>query len=73
MAAVLPDWPAAVLTAAGTARVRHGALVGPDVCTSWVTPAAGTAPQVRLLDADGRLIALAAWRGALLHPSVVLV
>lgn len=88
--ALLPDWPSAVVTAAGADRVRHGALVGPDACTAW-PPFAGdasaapgyggqaadtsTAPavSVRLLDGSGRLLALAAWRGGLLHPSVVLV
>ena len=33
--ALLPDWPAAVVTAAGAERVRHGALIGPDACTVW--------------------------------------
>lgn len=33
--ALLPDWPAAVVTAAGAERVRHGALVGADACTAW--------------------------------------
>ena len=33
--ALLPDWPAAVVTAAGADRVRHGALVGADACTVW--------------------------------------
>jgi len=33
--ALLPDWPAAIVTAAGAARVSHGALIGPDACTAW--------------------------------------
>jgi tRNA pseudouridine55 synthase len=33
--ALLPDWPAVVVTAAGAARVGHGALIGPDACTVW--------------------------------------
>jgi tRNA pseudouridine55 synthase len=33
--ALLPDWPVAVVTAAGADRVRHGALIGPDACTVW--------------------------------------
>jgi tRNA pseudouridine55 synthase len=86
---LLSDWPAAVLIEAGAARVRHGAMVGPDVCTVWpayaglapgfgaASPpdaaAAGPKPSVRLVDAEGRLLALAAWRGGVLHPSVVLV
>jgi tRNA pseudouridine55 synthase len=80
MASLLEDWPAAVLTAAGAARVGHGAAIGPDACTSFpravgASPEADAParPSVRLLDADGRLVALAAWRGPLLHPSVVLV
>ncbi len=35
MEALLPDWPAAVVTAAGAGRVSHGALIGPDACTVW--------------------------------------
>jgi tRNA pseudouridine55 synthase len=79
LATLLADWPVAVVTAAGAARVGHGALVGPDVCTDW--PAQPPAPQddgpatasVRLVDGSGELLALATWRGGLLHPSVVLV
>jgi tRNA pseudouridine55 synthase len=42
--ALLPDWPAATVTAAGADRVRHGALVGADACTVWPAPAgAGSA------------------------------
>jgi tRNA pseudouridine55 synthase len=83
---LLPDWPAAVVTAAGADRVRHGALLGPDACTAYpaipapdagAADAAGTAGapavSVRLVDASGHLLALGAWRGGLLHPSVVLV
>ena len=33
--ALLPDWPAAVVTAAGAGRVSHGALIGPDACAVW--------------------------------------
>jgi tRNA pseudouridine55 synthase len=97
LGAQLPTWPAAVVTAAGAARVGHGALVGPDVCTVWPAFAGpgreeagfggqtrereeagfGTAspptPTVRILDDGGDLLALAAWRGGFLHPSVVLV
>jgi hypothetical protein len=38
--ALLPDWPAAVVTAAGAERVRHGAFIGADACTVWPDPAA---------------------------------
>jgi hypothetical protein len=87
--ALLPDWPAAVVTAAGAARVGHGALIGPDACAVWPdastdapvrAPAAGRGdeplqrpPTIRLVDEAGRLLALAVWRDGLLHPSVVLV
>jgi tRNA pseudouridine55 synthase len=33
--ALLPDWPSAVVTAAGAERVRHGVLIGTDACTVW--------------------------------------
>jgi tRNA pseudouridine55 synthase len=33
--ALLPDWPAAVVTETGAARVGHGALIGPDACAIW--------------------------------------
>ena len=87
MEALLPDWPAAVVTAAGAERVSHGVLIGPDACTLWPDPATPGAPSpaaarddqplqrpptVRLLDEAGRLLALATWRDGRLHPSVVL-
>jgi tRNA pseudouridine55 synthase len=88
--ALLPEWPAAVVTAAGADRVRHGGFLGPDACTVWpegrsartgpdedidaeTGPAGPARPSLRIVDAEGRLLALAAWRGGLLHPSVVLV
>ena len=43
--ALLPDWPAAVVTAAGAERVSHGALIGPDACTAW--PAHAGVDEVR--------------------------
>jgi tRNA pseudouridine55 synthase len=82
--ALLPDWPAAVLTARGVERVGHGALVGPAECTVFpagvaASPAgaasaaaAPVTPTVRLLDDRGRLLALAAVKAGGLHPSVVL-
>jgi tRNA pseudouridine55 synthase len=87
LAGLLPDWPTAVVTPAGAARIGHGAAIGPDACTTWPAgdAAPGSAargfgapippdrPTVRILDAAGDLVALAAWRGPLLHPSVVLV
>jgi tRNA pseudouridine55 synthase len=37
--ALLPDWPAAVVTESGVERVGHGALIGPDACAVWPEPA----------------------------------
>jgi tRNA pseudouridine55 synthase len=88
--ALLPEWPAAIVTAAGADKVRHGAFVGPDACTVWpegrsaqagpdpdidaeTGPAGPPRPSLRIVDGDGRLLALAAWRDGRLHPSVVLV
>lgn len=89
--ALLPDWPAAIVTAAGADRVRHGAFLGPSACTVWPEPRSPALshpngpdptdrepplqqqPSIRLVDPDGRLLALATWRDGLLHPSVVLV
>jgi tRNA pseudouridine55 synthase len=75
MASLLPDWPAAIVTAAGAARIGHGAAIGPAECASFPAAGApaGSGPSVRILGAAGELIALAAWRGPLLHPQVVLV
>jgi tRNA pseudouridine55 synthase len=88
MDALLPDWPAAVVTAAGAERVSHGVPIGPDACTLWPDAASPSAPSlapgrgeqplqqrpaVRLVDEAGRLLALAVWRDRRLHPSVVLV
>jgi tRNA pseudouridine55 synthase len=42
--ALLPDWPGAVVTAAGAERVRHGALIGPNACTAWPPFAAVNQP-----------------------------
>ena len=49
---LLPDWPAAVVTAAGAERVRHGSLIGPDACTRW--PDAASASVASAAAADGR-------------------
>jgi tRNA pseudouridine55 synthase len=51
--ALLPDWPAAVVTAAGSDRVRHGALIGPDACTVWPDAASTTAPSPALAAGRG--------------------
>ena len=50
---LLPDWPAAVVTAAGAARVSHGALVGADVCIAWPDAASTTAPSPAVADGRG--------------------
>jgi len=71
-AAALSDLPAVELTEAGLKRAVHGNPVGPDhLAGRWVPPATDTGP-VRLLAADGRLVALARSRGGALHPAVVL-
>lgn len=72
-AEALPDLPAVQLTPAGRQRVSHGNPVGPDGFVGGL-PLAGPGPvrPVRLLDADGALVALAHSRGGALHPVVVL-
>ena len=42
---LLPEWPAAVVTAAGADRVRHGALIGPGACAIWPDAASTSAPS----------------------------
>jgi tRNA pseudouridine55 synthase len=70
-AAALPDLPAVTVTAAGLERVRHGNPVGPShLAATWAPPA--PASTVKILGGDGQLAALGQWRGALLHPVVVL-
>ncbi|MEZ5320086.1 MAG: tRNA pseudouridine(55) synthase TruB [Vicinamibacterales bacterium] len=71
-AEALPHLPAVTLTEAGLKRVVHGNPVGPDQLEGrFVPPASGPGP-VRVLGADGRLVALAHARGGALHPVVVL-
>lgn len=69
LAGLLPEAPAVVLGPEDVARVAHGQAVS--------APPPGTADgkgnRVRLLDADGRLLAVAAPRAGFLHPVVVLV
>ena len=68
---LLLERPAAVLTAAGAERVRHGQEVGP---ADMVTEPEAVAGPVRLLDEGGRLVAMSepADRPRFLHPVVVL-
>ena len=77
MAAMLPSWPCAILTAEGVTRVGRGQ----DIRPGDREPPALSSPQVRvtgpfvkLLDRRGDLLAIAEHTDAgLLHPSVVLV
>ena len=69
----LPGLAAVRLTPAGLQRVTHGNPVGPEYFAGGLPPPApGPARPVKLLDADGRLVALAHSRGGALHPVVVL-
>jgi tRNA pseudouridine55 synthase len=72
---LLTDRPAVVLDAHALHRVRHGQDVGPFVAGpgAAVTGGAGRDQIVRLLDADGHLVALASPVGerGFLHASVV--
>ncbi|MGH9383551.1 MAG: tRNA pseudouridine(55) synthase TruB [Vicinamibacterales bacterium] len=52
--ALLSDWPSVLLDTASVSRVRHGLDVGP-----FPLPESSRADIVRLLDAEGRLVALA--------------
>jgi tRNA pseudouridine55 synthase len=72
MEQVLPTLPWVRLSARGATRVSHGNTVGPvDFVDQSAAPMSG---KVRLLDGDGRLLAIAdAAPDGLLHPSVVLV
>jgi tRNA pseudouridine55 synthase len=66
---LLQTWPAVRMDAATRNQVSHGRDVS-------APPAlAGPSAWVRLLDEDGRLVALATWTEAAgtLHPAVVLV
>lgn len=72
MAEALADLPAVRLSDQGLIRVRHGNPIGPQfIDGQWVT-AQAELQKIRLLDAEGALVALADLRGGLLHPSTVL-
>jgi tRNA pseudouridine55 synthase len=65
--ALLPHWPSVRLDTDSVERVRHGLDVGP-----FALPESSRADLVRLLDANGRLVALARPAGeCFLHPSAV--
>lgn len=68
----LPDLPFAVLNEAGIRRALHGNEVGPAELAEPLDTRGLT--EVRLLDADRRLLAIArpAGRPGVLHPAVVL-
>jgi tRNA pseudouridine55 synthase len=69
----VPDLPAVQATEQGLKRVLHGNPVGPEhVEGHWIPPAGATRGPVRVLAADGHLVALAQSRGGALHPVVVL-
>lgn len=71
-AAALPDLLAVRPNDAGLRRALHGNPLGPEHLDGrWLPPATNPAP-VRIVAADGRLIALARSRGGALHPIVVL-
>lgn len=72
MGSLLPRLPPVVVNEGGARRAAHGnALAPPDLAS----PASiGTAPRVRVLDAEGTLLGIAEpTEGGLLHPVVVLV
>jgi tRNA pseudouridine55 synthase len=77
---LLTDLPAVVLSETGVRRVAHGNVVAeehllaPSEAPRGEEIESAPRPKVRLLDASGRLVAIAESRGGgLLHPTVVLV
>lgn len=73
LADALPELAAVRLSEGGLARVRHGNPVGQQLVTGQWVPAGAGSEKVRLLDESGALVALADYRGGMLHPSVVLI
>ena len=83
LADVLPELPAVRVTGIGAERAAHGNFLRPqDFAESGPRPlgslerdrAAGDEPRVRVIDGQGRLLAIAtAGSDGLLRPSVVLV
>ena len=71
-AAALGDLPAVEPNEVGLKRVGHGNWLGPEHLARWVAGPAVGGQRVRVLDAAGRLLALAEGRGGALHPVVVL-
>ena len=68
----LPGLPAVRLTEAGLKRALHGNPLGPEHLEGRSVPPATSPLPVRIVAADGRLVALARSRGGALHPVVVL-
>ena len=66
--------PAVTVNAAGLRRASHGNPLSPNHLEHPWIPAGGPGPgpDIRILDADGALVALAHSRGGALHPAVVL-
>jgi len=73
LADALPELPGVRLSEGGLARVKHGNPVGQQLVTGQWVPAGAGASKIRLLDQTGALVALADYRGGMLHPTVVLV
>ena len=70
---LLADMPAVTLNAEGVRRVSHGNTLAAEHLTGPPADMAGH-PHARVLDADGRLLAVAEPRaGGLLHPILVLM
>lgn len=68
---LLPDWPFVVVTEDGARAVRHGRSLAPEQVIEPAEP--GSQSRVRILDADGALLAIGERREGRLHPHLVLV
>lgn len=74
LASLLPHLPEMRLTDAGARQVGHGRPATPaDVGVPGALAALGRGERVRLVDGQGRLVAVAESRPPVLHPLVVLV
>jgi tRNA pseudouridine55 synthase len=71
-AAALPELAAVSATPAGLQRALHGNALGPEHLDERRVPQFSPLGPVKILAADGRLVALAQPRGGSLHPVVVL-
>ena len=69
----LSELDAVTVTSAGSKRALHGNPLSPEhLAGRWVPPSSQARSAVRILDENGRLIALGYSRGGALHPAVVL-